>query len=494
MSRRQLEEYRNRRGRQAEEEEEDIQYSTASPYNPYDYEDPIVHRGRTSARNAATARSKRSRSRDSEGIVEENVPPKEVKTIINKLQTLTSHLHQPKTGIEDIESPIKKSNESYVPPPLIITEYTSGTRIKMLELRNVILKSLKNLQRKRALMDIIGTQILDSDNDLKKVDNLKWPRTAIYFFSEDYDIKEFTDNISYLWAWLKDYPDIREWIRNLQNNASEITKSDFQVEDITKNIDSYQKIITKIRHTLSNAKLVVEEDKLNVVQQKLYNKILSGTNVAKGASLFTNIYEYINNFLGISISNTRLESLEQLIINYMITAFSIIILIILIPNKISSIIPFLNDIRPFFNSIIVINFSEILASFIGEFLNRTVGLPYYVFKGCEIAGECKKQLTKHIDYVSEHIDIVYNNIQQIINLYYQPNIETAELVIYDMQNLYDLTHEEERQKKGAEKTAHEMDIEQEEAESVFKSLAKGGKPKTKKTKKNKSKTLKKLLR
>jgi hypothetical protein len=140
-------ESRSRRRQQESEEEGEEEL---------DERDTQWLRGRLQERNATASRESRERSRNRP---QESEFTKHMKEQIETLEKMTSHLHQPKTGIEESESKMKtdKTDKSFTPPPLIVTEFTSESKEQMLNIKKMVSKSLKNLRDKQKLIKLMNT-------------------------------------------------------------------------------------------------------------------------------------------------------------------------------------------------------------------------------------------------------------------------------------------------------------------------------------------------
>lgn len=428
------------------------------------YVPPPESRGRT--RNRTAARSDRSRSREDPEVTEFK---HHLEEHLKKLEKMTVLLHQPVTGIEGQEAPMQvDKGPKYIPPPLIVSEYTSEGKEKILHLRKIIVNSLKGLQKKQYLMGLIGEPIQDinQDNRLITVKNeeriVKWPRTVIYYLAEDSDPKEFSENIHSIWPYIKNFESLRQWIFDLQKVPSELTKSDFE-EEYTKNkITALQDQLARVKTTLESARTIVADpNAITGMKQKLYEGIIGKTSIGTTASLFTNIYVKVNKFFDKYVRD--IEGFEQSTIDLLITAyttaFTIFILMLLVPSEIGVLKPALDSVKTILNSFVVINFSEVISIFIGELLNEKVGIPFYLAKACEVGKKCHDNISS----IYKKLETAYNNIE---NLYNEPTEDKSIEVLTEIKDIYNLTHEDELLEAAYEKIGEEMDTEHAEAEEA----------------------------
>jgi hypothetical protein len=198
------------------------------------------------------------------------------------------------------------------------------------------------------------------------------------------------------------------------------------------------------------------------MKQKLYEKIIGETHIGATASLFTNIYNKINEFFGTYVQN--IQGIEQSLINLLITAyttaFTIFILMLLVPSEMEVLKPALDSVKAILNSFVAINFSQVISIFIGKLLDEKVGIPFYLAKACEVGKKCHD----NIGIISGKVSTAYNNI---VKLYDNPVEETSIEVLTELKDVYNLTHEDEQLEDAYEKIGREMDTEHEEAEEAM---------------------------
>jgi preprotein translocase subunit Sss1/ribosomal protein L29 len=266
-----------------------------------------------------------------------------IKAIIAKLKAATIIINQPKTGIIEPQYKGEEPISSYTPPVIpagLFMDVESRSKLKTIFQQRS--NTLHQLQGEQKLNEVIGEYLRDKDGN--EVENLRLPKTVILFLTQGMnkdDIGKFVENIGYLHEWIKEYPSMMDWIRELQKKPNEFTISDISSQDVTDRIKSLKEELTNLRAVLTNVPVEIKVDRLTGLGKSLYYKIIGGTGVGEAgstlANLYDNTYRYVCKDL-LKYSEKEMgtigvdpTSLEQVYINYLISGLVVSLLILMLP-------------------------------------------------------------------------------------------------------------------------------------------------------------------
>jgi hypothetical protein len=386
---------------------------------------------------------------------------KEYKTkVIEKLQAMTVHLHQPVTGLEGVEPPYVSTLQPdiYIPQPAIVINIDVTNRNALVAAFKYKLMLLKGAQGKRDIFPYIGDKITDIGGNVVKINNeeLRWPKTILFFLSQGIDGKEFAENMGYLWSAIKESePDnngtITRWILELQLKPFEFTYTDAAFNTNDKNIKLLNQQIEAMRTTISQTSCFTEVSSSNTFKTYLYGKVLAsgiGFNASEGVNLFYEIHSYVCKIFDFPLlSQDKIIDIETTTINAMILSVSISILILFVPTQSIPLGQILNSLKPYFGSVVAIGLSETISGLIGGFFDKGI-MP--VVSSTE---EIVRNTAQHLLDLKKNFQDLKKEIQDLFFEFYLDAGDEdfpEEDITTTMEDVYNLSHEYDRIDKATE--------------------------------------------
>jgi len=413
----------------------------------------------------------------------------DVEALIVKLKKATVIIHQPDTGI--IEPPYKGKEPitSYTPPVipagLFMNEESRSELKTIFKQRSTTLVELEGEQK---LNKVIGEYLRDINGNV--VENLRLPKTIIFFLTQGLnkqEIDKFVENIGYLHEWIKEYPSMMQWIRELQKKSNEFTISDISSQDVNGRIKSLKEELTSLRAVLATTSAEIKVDKLTGLGKSLYEKIIGVTGAGAAGANLANLYEKTYRYVckdilkfstkEMATINVDPTTLEQVYINYFISGLVVSLLILILPSCSEILNPYLDAIKSVITSFIVINYSQLIGLVVGESLSNA----------CAIGSQTVNNIQKTCQIATENINDIIKDLKLIYEQVDEPNSYEVNAPVYislkELIRQSDMPeHAEERMNEGYEAAGKEMREESQEQRSVFANF--GGNRKSKKAKKS----------